>query len=149
MKLVRETNKMKKLLLFFVAVVLMSCSMEEDEPIPFHLELMAIEAVEIPEYVMPGNEYQIKVYYRKPTDCHYFEGLLYDVEGPVCTVAPQSMVIEANNCEPLVELAAEEASFTFTCGTNYAFNHYLFKFYVGEDEEGNQIFEDVEIPVVQ
>lgn len=122
--------------------------MEEDKTIPFHIEFLAIDSVLIPEYIVPGYEYEITITYRKPTDCYYFQGFYYQVNGPEHILAPQTMVLEVPDCQPLDGFAPEQETFTFECGSSYQYDHYIFKFYTGEDQVGNQSFHSVEIPVM-
>jgi hypothetical protein len=140
---------MKKLLLLFVMLsLLISCVPEEDN-LKFHVEFVPVESVEVPETVTPGHTYDIKLKYRKPTDCHYFDGFYYEANGSVRVVAIQTMVIENANCQPLVNEELETASFDFVCSPAYNADSYVFKFYKGEDGAGIQQYLEIEVPVVQ
>jgi len=141
---------MKKLGLFFITLLLIaSCTLEPDETVPFHIEFLEVESVVIPETVTPGNIYEITVTYRKPTDCHYFDGFYYEANGSERVVAPQAIVIEDAECLPLTDEEPEEASFDFECKTSYTESSYHFKFYSGEDANGNQTYIEREVQVMQ
>ena len=134
---------MKKVLLLLLTVLaLVSCSLDNDLP-DYHYEVLAVESFTVPQSFTTGNSYEIKVKYKRPTDCHYMDGIYYDKEGNTRIIAVQSKVIEKSDCAPLTD-QIYEVSFDFICsgGTSY-----IFKFYKGEDEDGNNIFEEVEIPV--
>lgn len=138
---------MKKLLLVFAVLVLAaSCSLEEDN-LKFHVEFLPVDSVEIPESFRAGETYQIKVHYKRPNDCYYFDGFYYEAHGSVRVVAPQSLVIEHSDCVPLD--TTEEASFDFLCSPSYTNPSYLFKFYKGTDAQGNQLFLEIEVPIVE
>jgi len=140
---------MKKLLLLFTTLLLIiSCSPSEDNTIPFHIEFLQVKDVEAPQSVKPGYEYDVQIFYQKPTSCHQFEGFYYDEEGPEHTIALQMMVLEAGHCQP-AEQELEEVKFRFKCKNDYPYDHYKFKFYNGEDEDGNQSFYELHVPVLQ
>jgi hypothetical protein len=138
---------MKKLLLLFVTLLLItSCVPDDSENIKFHVEFVPVESVVVPPTVTPGQTYQIVVNFKLPTDCHYFDGFLYEPEGNVRTVAVQTIVIEDSNCAPATDgTPTEQKSFNFLCSPSYSFDNYVFKFYQGVDEAGNDVF--LEVPV--
>ena len=143
---------MRKLILFFAALfVVSSCSMEDNTP-QFHVEFVPIESVEMPESFTIGNSYDIKVWYKRPSDCHFFEGFYYEEDGTTLTVAAQTLVIEDATCESLENEPAESAVFTFVCSPTYDnTTSYHFKFFTGD--QGGQLGQDsyleFEVPVLQ
>ena len=61
------------------------------------------------------------------------------------TIAIQSIVMNQSNC---TEISAEEPSLEATLNFSVVYNEtYLFRFYKGKDENGEDIFEEVEVPV--
>jgi hypothetical protein len=141
---------MKKLILLFVTLIFIaSCTPEESDTVPFHMEFVPVHDFQLPDYVMRGYQYDVIVTYLKPTDCHYFQGFYIDPQGPVITIAPQAMVIEDNDCMYLDSSNLEEESFEFTCENTYPYNNYIFKFYQGEDQMGQPVFYEREVPIVQ
>lgn len=136
-------------MLIGVLFIISSCSIDDDERVQFHMEFIPVVGVDVPEYFVRGETYPITVSYNRPTDCYYFDGFYYEPDGNVRVVAVQSIVIEDSNCEPLDTLVAEEASFDFICSPLYSNQSYLFKFYRSVDEEGNQLFLEVEVPVME
>lgn len=141
---------MKKLLLLFTAIWLaFSCSPEDDNTVNFRMEFVPVESVDLPQYMTPGQTYQIKVNFRLPTDCHYFDGFFYEAEGTMRTVAVQTIVIENANCTSTIDAGTEEKSFNFLCLPSYTDSSYLFRFYQGETESGEPQFLEVLVPVQQ
>lgn len=133
---------MKKIIALFTLFVLFnSCS--PDNGTNFHFELLPVDSVEIPTEFTLGNTYQIKLHYTRPTTCHYFNNFYYDKNLNTRTVAIESIVEERNNCNELTD-NVQECSFNFLVTSN---GSYVFKFWKGKDESGNNIFLEYEIPV--
>ena len=142
---------MKKLLLLCVTLLLLfACVPEDSDNVKFHVEFIPVQSVVVPESMVKGQTYEIKVNFILPTDCHYFDGFYYEPDFNIRTVAVQSIVIEDANCAPATEDAMpEQKSFNFLCSTLYSYSSYTFKFFQGEDEAGNQQFLEIEVPVTQ
>ncbi len=138
---------MKKILLLFAALfVLNSCDLGDDGE-RYHLEVLPVESFVIPEYFVMGQTYTIKLYYRRPTTCYGFDGIYYKRENNIRTIGVQNFVLERNDCEPIsLERDPSMTSFNFLVTNN---GSYVFKFYKGKDDDGNSVFEEVEIPVVE
>lgn len=143
---------MKKLILFIATIfVVSSCSMDDDTP-QFHVEFVPIEYVEMPASFTIGNSYQIKVWYKRPSDCHFFDGFYYEEDGSTLTVAAQTLVIEDSTCESLENEPSESAVFTFVCSPDYeGTQSYHFKFYTGEGtgQVGQDSYLEYEVPVTE
>jgi hypothetical protein len=137
---------MKKLIsLFALLFLLNSCSVDSGGP-NYHLELMPIESVEIPTEFELGQTYPITVHYTKPSTCHFFNNLYYEKDLNVRTIAVECAVEESNGCQDLTgDAAIGEYTFNFYVTSN---GSYIFKFYQGKDENGNNIFLEYEVPVL-
>ena len=145
---------MKKLLLLLVLMAgISSCSFDEDDTVDFQVEFLPIERMEFPQFIESGHTYQIKTYYRRPNDCHFFNGFYTEKGQSSLTVAVQTLVIQGAKCEPLENEEPEVGFYEFTCpiynditttGTTYSF-----EIYKGEDDKGNMIFETVKVPIGQ
>jgi hypothetical protein len=141
---------MKKLVSILILAVVAaftfsSCEIGDDNNLNYHFELIPIDSVTLPEAFVMGQTHPIKVYYRRPTSCHFYEGFYYEKDLNVRTVAVQASVIESNDCAELNEEPIE-ASFDFVPTSN---GTYVFKFYKGQDESGNNLFLEYEVPVIQ
>lgn len=136
---------MKKfLLLFVIAITFSACSIDDDAN-NYYMEVLPVENFEVPESFIAGRKYEITVGYKLPTNCHSPVGLYYAKEDNIRVIGIQTRVIEGNYCEPIETEEISKLTFNFEVGNS---NSYIFKFYKGQDEEGNDVFEDVEIPVV-
>ncbi|OYQ37127.1 hypothetical protein CHU92_08825 [Flavobacterium cyanobacteriorum] len=131
-----------------MAVLLaISCSPDDSNTVNFRLEFVPVESVDLPEHMTPGETYQIKVNFRLPTDCHYFDGFYYHSESTTRTVGVQAIVIENANCESTIDAGTEQKSFNFLCLPSYAHSTYLFRFYQGETNTGEAQYLEVLVPV--
>jgi hypothetical protein len=133
---------MKKITLIFVALLMLySCTVEDNRP-KYHYEILPIESYTVPESFVLGATYPIKMKYKKGTNCHQFQGFYYEKNLNIRTVAVQTLVSENTTCA--ADTASVEVSFNFYVTSN---GSYIFKFFKGVDEAGNDLFHEVEIPV--
>ena len=134
--------------LFFICIVILSfwsCSVDDDNEVNYNFEFTPIEDVVIPEEFVLDSIYQIDVTFYKPTTCHVFHDFYYVADNEKRTVAVINMVYDNSGCEPL-EDELVEVSFDFKAVYNQT---YVFKFWQGEDEAGEDIFLTYEIPVIE
>ncbi|RKS26448.1 hypothetical protein CLV94_1506 [Flavobacterium endophyticum] len=141
---------MKKLIsILFLAIIAVtvfsSCELGDDDNVNYHFELIPTESAVFPESFVLGQTYTIKVYYKRPTSCHFFEGFYYERDSNVRTIAVQTSVMHSDSCTELDEEPVE-ASFDFLPTST---GSYVFKFYQGKDQYGNNRFLEYEVPVVQ
>ena len=128
------------LALFFI---LISCSPSDDTQYSF--KLMPIESVDIPAEFTLGETYPITVHYTVPTSCYYFSSLYYDKDLNIRTIAIENAIAQRNNCQ---DLSTAEGANTYTFNFYVTSNgSYIFKFYQGKDDQGNNIFLEYEVPV--
>jgi hypothetical protein len=139
---------MKKLLFIgLFAMVFSSCSLDDSVGQDFHFEIIPIAEVVLPESFTPGETYTIEYSYYRPSTCHAFNDLYYLVEGDFRTVAVINTVFEESDgliCEPLEE-ELEWKTFTFQCQKN--FGVYIFQFWQGQNEDGEDTYLVMEVPV--
>lgn len=138
---------MKKFaLLILLTVSLVSCSLDDDRGPNYHYEILPLESFVVPDTFDFGATYQIKLFYKYPTTCHSFGGIYFDRYLNERIFAIQSLVLNDANCQTYDENESElrEANVNFQVISKET---YLFKFYKGKDAEGNNIFEEIEIPV--
>lgn len=142
---------MRKLLLLFIAVTgIVSCTYE-DKTAHFAVEFLAVDSVEFPEMMSPGQSYDIKIYYTRPDDCHYYDGIYTEERTNGQMIAVQTLVIQDANCHEVNFDAPEYGIYTFNCpdtiGTSSGYTAYDFQIYKGTDSNGDPIVETVTIPV--
>ncbi|NER09862.1 hypothetical protein SAMN06265375_101618 [Muriicola jejuensis] len=130
------------LLLCFVVFGLSSCKLEDDR-VNFRFVPLQILSADVPEAFELNETYEIRVRYLRPSACVFFEGFDITKEG----VTTRNVVAIGTDfydevCTQAVE--EQEASFNFICLYE---DTYLFRFWTGEDENGNQQYLEVEVPV--
>ena len=127
---------MKKVLILLLSLVALSCSLDDENNVieNYHVEILPIESAIVPESFNYGEEHEITVTYLRPNSCHNER-----------TVAIMSTVLDNNqNC---LELNDEQQR-TFTLEATQTEN-YVFKFWQGEDDSGNDTYLIIEVPVNQ
>ena len=102
----------------------------------------------LPDEFQFGETYAIGYTYLRPSTCHAFKDLYYFPEGNTRTVAVINYVFSGNtNCEPLTgEEGRVERTFDFY--VKQETGSYIFKFWQGEDDQGEDLYLIVEVPVV-
>lgn len=135
---------MKKIVLFIVLITsFFSCSINDDDT-TYTYSVLPVESYIVPTSFTLGETYEIKLKYQKPTSCHIFQGIYYDKNLNTRTIAIQTAVKNNQICTQEIP-PLSETSFNFIVLNN---GSYIFKFYKGKDTNGEDIFENVEIPVV-
>lgn len=135
---------MKKIALFLVLMTtLLSCSL--DEPDSYTYYVLPIESYTLPETFVKGQSHEIKLKYQKPTACYIYGGIYYYSENSTRTIGINASVKNGENCSDTLP-PETEVSFNFTPTTAGV---YTFKFYKGEDDAGEDEFEEVEITVTE
>ncbi|MBJ6368209.1 hypothetical protein [Snuella sedimenti] len=134
---------MKKFLVFCMTLVLFSACSIDDDGTNYDLEVLPIESVDIPDEFALGETYPITITYLKPSTCHAFKEFYYLKDNNERTVAAINYVFEKDNCEVL-ENELVEATFNFVVTSN---GSYIFKFWQGEDENNEDQYLIIEVPV--
>jgi hypothetical protein len=139
---------MKKIFLFgFIVVAFWSCSTDDSLNDDFYFEILPIESASVPTEMHFGEVYTINYSYLKPSSCHFFNDLYYVAESNIRTIAVINKVLHENEtiiCETLSNEIAEK-SFNFVVNKNGG--TYVFKFWQGEDENGQDTYLVYEVPV--
>jgi len=136
---------MKRLFLLCLTILtLSSCSIDDDSP-NFYYEILPVENVVIPEEFVLGETYEITVSYFRPSGCYVFNDFYYASELNERTVAVINTVYSDQACATF-ENELVDVSFNFLVTSN---GSYVFKFWQGEDENGNDTYYIVEVPVVE
>lgn len=135
---------MKRLVVFCLTLMLFaSCSVDDDST-SFSFEVLPVESVDIPDEFELGETYPITVSYLRPSTCHGFKEFYYLKENNERTVAPITYVFDNDDCETLEDNLVE-ATFNFIVTSN---GSYIFKFWQGEDTDGETQYLIIEVPVV-
>jgi len=137
-------KKMKKIALFLVLMTtLLSCSVDKADTYTNYV--LPVDSYTLPETFKVGGSHEIKLKYQKPTACYIYGGIYYYSEDKTRTIGVYASVKDGETCTGEVP-PLTEVSFNFTPTTA---GTYTFKFYKGEDDAGENTFEDVEIVVAE
>ncbi|WP_179353421.1 hypothetical protein [Winogradskyella vidalii] len=135
-------KKFALLSILFISVFT-SCNLDDvDNNNYLGTEVLPIESVEMPEYFVIGETYEILITYERPSNCYQFYTFLYDIHENERTVAVVNAVYANDACVEETESVTVSLDFRVT-GTET----YLFKFYQGLDENGEELYYIVEVPV--
>lgn len=133
-------------LISLVFITLNSCSIGEDPP-NFIFVPLRTENVEFPPSFRLGETYNIPVTFSLPDGCHFFEGFDIAAEDTYTrTIVAVGSRIENTEtaCTTAVELRT--VSFEFTV---YYTETYTFRFWTGDDGNGNATYLEYEVFVEQ
>jgi len=134
---------MKRLIIITLSLILFaSCSSDDD--LEYSIEILPIESVNIPESFTLGEIYPITVSYLRPTTCHSFKEFYYRKNLNERTVAVINYNVQDNNCNDLSDELVE-ATFNFIVTSN---GSYIFKFWQGVDENDEDQYLIIEVPVI-
>jgi len=134
---------MKRFILYFLLLVtIVSCNVDDDAS-NFELETLPVKEADVPSSFEFGNLEYVTIKYDLPNGCHSFYNLFYQYEGTSRIVAVNSLVNDREACtEALIE-----QEYTFQVNVSQR-EDYTFRFWKGQDENGENIFEDIVVPVI-
>lgn len=133
----------KILILTFVFLGLTACSLDNTDEPNYSFELLPVKTATVPAEFHYGESAIIKVTYDLPTACHFFYGLYYEYQVSSRIVAINSQVINTTSCAEVIT----EKEYEFDVQV-LQHEDYTFKFWKGTDTSGNDIFEEIVVPVV-
>ena len=136
---------MKKCILMLVVILVnYSCSLD-DGGVDKNYEVLPIESIQLPTEFVLNEEYVIDFTFVRPTNCYGYHSLFLKAENETRTLAVQSVVYVSSSCEELVEDNIMSESFRFKVLYDQT---YVFRIWKGIDDLGEEIYEIIEIPVV-
>jgi hypothetical protein len=137
---------MKRLYQFSFVIALTfligACSLDDDGE-NFHYEALQIVSAELPEFFTMHQIYTIRVNVMRPDDCTLVEGFdITRAETTTRNVVAVGAILERDDCKSL----NQEVQETFQFEVLYS-EPYLFRFYTGDDANGDAQFLEIEVPV--
>lgn len=142
---------MRNLLFFCLFIVFcFSCSVDDNQVAnDYQLEILPIINANLPEQFFYGDVYEITYSYSRPTSCHIFNDTYYTINGDERTIAVINIVLDetisGDTCEGFIDEVVEK-SFNFV--VNKETGSYVFKFWQGENENGEDLYLIEEVPIV-
>ena len=131
--------------LLALAGLTVSCSLDNEPIVNYDPAFLPVVSIDVPQSMHPGVTYSFKLYYNRPSDCYYYNGLSTEQNGNDFRIAVSSIMLN-ENCEPLVHTEPEVAVFDFLCPQS-SFQEYKFHFYSGVSATGEDEYMDVTVPV--
>lgn len=134
---------MKKLsIITFIALILSSCLDNSNDFPVFHYEVLPIEEATIPTSFEWNETYDITITFQLPNGCHSFHSLYYKHDDSNRIVAAYSLVADDIACTEA--LITEEHTFQVKATQE---EDYVFKIWKGLDENDEDIFDEITVPV--
>jgi hypothetical protein len=135
----------KYLLIMIVALtVSVSCNDDDNNEHDYHLEYVSVISAELPDEFIYGRTYRINVTIELPNSCYfYYDQYDYFYEGTSRLIYPIAHVDDDDACTPNIT----ETTFSIPVQALQS-EPYIFKFYQGEDAEGQDMFLTIEVPVI-
>lgn len=136
---------MKKLLfLCFTILLFSSCTDDDIEDLNIYTHPLPVISVTVPEEFRYNEAYDIHYTFEKPTTCHFYDYIFSVRDGDHINIAVMGYVLdEGTACQEVVE--EEERFFKFICTKNTG--SYIFNFWAGKDENGDDVYLTYEVPV--
>jgi hypothetical protein len=138
MKLISNT-------IYIVLILLITSCSVDDSSDDQSFEMLPIESITFPEEFTLNEIYDIDFTFIRPTNCHGYYDILINADDANRTVGVTSIVYENSNCIELTEDNLAEQTFRFQVLYDQT---YVFHIWKGTDASGADVFEDIEIPVV-
>ena len=140
-------KNLKYLLIMMVALTLTVTSCSDDDDVndhEYHLEYIGVTSADLPDEFIYGLTYRINVTIELPNSCYYYYNQYdYFYEGTSRLIYPIAHVDDNVPCTPNI------TETTFSIPVQALQNEtYIFKFYQGEDTNGQDLFLTIEVPVI-
>lgn len=145
----KKMKKMKKfnyvlILLVALGLTVASCSDNDNDEHDFHYEYINVTSADLPDEFVYGNTYRIEMTVELPNSCYYFYNQYdYFYEGTSRLIYPIAHVHDGEPCT----LNIREAKLVIPVQALQR-ETYIFQFYQGQDENGQDTFLTIEVPVV-
>lgn len=139
---------MKKGFAFILALVIglsfSGCELETGEN--FHFVSLEITDADVPDNFVLNGVHNIEVTFTRPDECTFFQGfdVFPDENGVRTIVAIGSVLTDEESCA----LTQDSMTGTLTI-TAIIEESYTLRFYAGVDAEGNQLYLEFFVPVIE
>lgn len=131
--------------LFLVVSLFYGCNDDDDNnDHDYHYEYVNVVSADLPDEFIYGRTYRINVTIELPNSCYFFYNQYdYFYEGTSRLIYPIAHVDDGVSCtENITET-------TFSIPVQVLQNEtYIFKFYQGEDANGQDMYLTIEVPVI-
>lgn len=125
-----------------VLSLLFSCELDRVES--FELPFLATVQAQVPDSLILENTYSIDVTVLIPNSCTSFVG--FNITEPELTTRNIVPVGSTQSDDSNCVTTNDELVTTLDLTVRYS-NDYLLRFYVGDDNDGNPVFQEYNVPV--
>jgi len=132
------------LFILFTVFIFNQCSIDDDTP-QQHFEMLPVESISFPNEFVLNNTYTIEFTFLRPTNCHAYNNMVIIKEGANRTLGVNALVFENDNCAPLTTNASALQHFEFKVIYDQVYHFHVWK---GKDAQGNDVYDDYDIPVI-
>ena len=136
---------MKRLLFISIfALFLTSCLNDDDDYNPnYHFDTIPVESIELPDSFELNEVYDITINYNLPDSSHTFYQLYFEHNNKERIVAVVTYVNEdVAATGPVIN---KDYTFRLTAAQE---DEYIFKVWKGKDENNEDVYETITVPVV-
>jgi hypothetical protein len=133
---------MKKVILLLLTIICFSACFDDNDLASFTLVDLPIDSYTVPDSFTFGEKDSITVRYILPDGCHSFNNLFYQIQDTARIVAVRAFLNLDRECTS----AIFEEEYKFAVNVSQE-EDYLFKFFKGQNDDGENIFEEVTVPV--
>lgn len=132
---------MKNLIFLLVTAALLSSCLQNDYP-SYDYKYLTIDEAIAPASFTFGQKDTIKLKYTLPNSCHSFSDVYYEYKDNTRIVAIIALVDLENVCTQVT--IPKEYNLIVTATQQ---EDYVFKFWKGTDSDGNNIYDEIVVPV--
>ena len=132
---------LKKLTVLCLGIVLFNSCLGDNEP-NFTFEILPIDEAIVPASFTFGEQDTIAIKYSLKSSCYSFDNLYYEYRDTTRIVAVRAYVSLDEACAEV--LTQKEYKFAVNVSQE---EDYVFKFWKGTDDTGENIFEEFIVPV--
>lgn len=131
----------KKIIVLCLLTVFVSSCLNDNEP-DFAYELLPVDEAIVPASFTFGEKDTIAITYTLKNSCYYFDNLYYEYQDTARVVAVRAFVSLEDACTEI----ASQREYKFAVNVTQQ-EDYVFKFWKGKDSIGENIFEEIIVPV--
>ena len=134
---------MKKILILFLTIgTLMSCLSDNDDP-NYDIILLPINSYTVPDEFNFGAKETVKVKFTLPDGCHAYHSVYYQYDGDARIIAVRAIKYKEDGCTD--SLTEKEVDIDIQIRQR---EDYILKFWKGKNDDDEDVFDEVTIPVV-
>ncbi|WP_395065554.1 hypothetical protein [Flavobacterium sp.] len=134
---------MKKIIPFLMlSLIISSCSLSDDGDSSFVYEILPLTQVDMPTAFAKDSTTLIPLKFIRPSSCHFFNDFYYEKDGLNRVVAIEAVRANRSDCQ--VTGTTETVNLKFRPAT---IGLYHFKFWIGSDSQGVDLFSEFDVDV--